>query len=238
MRSISPGRVARRAAVLAALTVVAGSGVARAQAPPAPGVPPATPPAATAPDERAAAQQFAFAAYRLRVAVLAEEKAIEDRIRAITAPALGDPRCDRVGAAAPGLTGILVLAVELVLDITPAYDPVRPALDTFLAELEQIPTADPALRSGRAGWRSEIQFIRQLQSTDDPCGKLEAWRRAKFDLAASPVNIEAFDDPGLNAAEGKLGAAARRMQALGVSAGAAHRFTGDGVFKGVPLSLV
>ena len=152
--------------------------------------------------------------------------------------ALADPRCDRVENAAPGLTAILVLAVELVLDITPAYDPVRPALDAFLAQIEQIPTADPALRSGRAGWRSEIQFIRQLQSSEDPCGKLQAWRRAKFAPEASPVNLDAFDDPGLNAAEGKIAKAARRMQELGVSAGTAHRFTGDGMFRDVPLSLV
>ena len=124
-----------------------------------------------------------------------------------------------------------------MLDITPAFDPVRTALDTFLAEIEQIPTHDPALRSGRAGWRSEIQFIRQLQSVSDPCAKLQAWQREHFAPSASPVNIDAVTDPGLDAAEGKITLAARRMRRLGVSAGAAARFTGDGMFRGVGLSL-
>ena len=227
MHSLVPGRVARRAAVLAALTIAAVAGTARAQAPPP----------ATAPSERAAARQFAFAAYRLRVKVVAQEQAIADRAVAVTLPALDDPRCDRAVDAAPGLAVFLVLGVVLALDLSPIYDPVRPALATFLAEIEQIPTADPALRRGRAGWRSEILFIRQLPSTEDPCGALEAWRRATFHLAASPVNLDALNDPGLNAAEDKITGAARRMRALGVGESAARRFTGDGMFKGVPLEL-
>ena len=67
-----------------------------------------------------------------------------------------------------------------------------------------------ALRSGRAGWRSEIRFIRQLQSSPDP---------------------------GLDAAEDNITIASRRMQTLGVSAGAARRFTGEGMFRGVGLGL-
>src|SRR4029079_1878209 len=106
--------------------------------------------------------------------------------------ALSDPRCDRAENAAPGFLAIEVLIVELVLDITPAYDPVRTALDasrahparaaldSFLAQSEAIPTNDRALRSGRAGWRSEIQFIRGLQSSPDPSGPLRAWRRKHF----------------------------------------------------------
>ena len=94
-----------------------------------------------------------------------------------------------------------------------------------------------ALRSGRAGWRSEIQFIRQLQSSPDPCGSLQAWQRKQFAPSASPVNLDAINDPGLNAAEDKITLAARRMQQLGVSAGTAQRFTGDRIFQGVALSL-
>jgi hypothetical protein len=213
---------------------VAVAGSARAQTTP----PPATPaPPQAAPSERAAAQQFAFAAYRLRVAVLAQKSAIEDKVLGITLGALSDPRCDRVENAAPGLVGIEVLLVELVLDITPAFDPVRTSLDTFLAQIEAIPTNDRALRSGRAGWRSEIQFIRQLQSSPDPCGSLQAWQRKQFAPSASPVNLDAINDPGLNAAEDKITLAARRMQQLGVSAGTAQRFTGDRIFQGVALSL-
>jgi hypothetical protein len=233
MRSVTAtGRA--RIAVLAALALTAiAAAPARAQTtPPAP-----APPAQAAPGERAAAQQLSFAAYRLRVAVLAQKAAIEDRVLGITLPALTDPRCDRVERAAPGLTGFEVLLVELVLDITPAYDPVRPALDTFLAQIEAIPTNDRLLKSGRAGWRSEIQFIRQLRSTNDPCGALQVWQKAKFAPEAAPVNVDALNDPGLDAAEDKITLASRRMHALGVSTGASARFTGDGMFDGLALAL-
>ena len=226
----------RRALVLAVALTAAANGTARAQTTPPP-APPAPAPAQAAPDERAAARELSFAAYRLRVAVLAQKQAVEDKLLGVTLGALSDPRCDRVENAAPGLLGIQVLLVELVLDITPAFDPVRTSLDTFLAEIEAIPTNDRALRSGRAGWRSEIQFIRQLQSSPDPCGSLQAWQRNHFAPSASPVNLDAVTDPGLNAAEDKITIASRRMQTLGVSAGAARRFTGDGMFRGVGLGL-
>lgn len=223
------GGVAAAAAVLLVVGPVTGTAA----------TPPAAPPAAQgqAPDERAAARELSFAAYRLRVAVLAQKSAIEDRLLGVTVPALTDPRCDRVEDAAPGLAGIEVLLVELILDVTPPYDPVRVPLDTFLAEIERIPIADRALRSGRAGWRSEIVFIRQLQSSPDPCGKLQAWRRADFAPSASPVNLDAALDPGLRAAEDKITIAARRMRTLGVSTGAARRFTGAGMFDGIGLEL-
>ena len=227
----------RRRALLLALALTAGvTGTAQAQTTP-PATPPAPAPAQAAPDERAAARELSFAAYRLRVAVLAQKQAVEDKLLGITLGALSDPRCDRAENAAPGFLAIEVLIVELVLDITPAYDPVRTALDAFLAQIEAIPTNDRALRSGRAGWRSEIQFIRGLQSSPDPCGSLQAWQRKHFAPSASPVNLDAVTDPGLNAAEDKITIAARRMRALGVSAGAARRFTGDGVFRGVGLAL-
>jgi hypothetical protein len=228
-------RQVRRVLLVALALTAAAGGTARAQT-----TPPATTPAPAAqaaPGERAAAREFSFAAYRLRVAVLAQKQAIEDKLLGLTLGALSDPRCDRVEKAAPGLVGIEVLLVELVLDITPAYDPVRTSLDAFLAQIEAVPTNDRALRSGRAGWRSEIQFIRQLQSSPDPCGSLQAWQRKHFAPSQSPVNLDAVGDEGLNAAEGKIKLAARRMRALGVSDGAAARFTGDGMFRGVGLSL-
>jgi len=231
VRPVRRRRRLLRAVLLALALTAAATGTAQAHTTP----PPAPAPTQAAPDERAAARELSFAAYRLRVAVLAQKQAVEDKLLGITLGALSDPRCDRVEKAAPGLLGIQVLLVELVLDITPAFDPVRTPLDTFLAQIEAIPTNDRALRSGRAGWRSEIQFIRQLQSSPDPCGSLQAWQRKHFAPSASPVNLDAVTDPGLNAAEDKITIASRRMQALGVSVGAARRFTGDGMFRGVGL---
>jgi hypothetical protein len=231
MRSVTltaAGRAVRRAALPALLLAVVAIPTASAQAPP-----PATP----APGERAAARELSFAAYRLRVAVLAQADAIDDKLFDVTFEALLDPRCERAEDAAPADRALEVLLVSILLALAPAYDPIRAPLDTFLAELERIPTSDPALRGGRAAWRTEIDLIRRLPSTPDPCAALQAWRRTGFAPGAAPIPADAVISPAALAAEGKLAVAARRMRELGVSAGAARRFTGKGVLRGVTLGL-
>jgi hypothetical protein len=99
--------------------------------------------------------------------------------------------------------------------------------------LLRIPTNDPALRGGRAGWRTVIDIIRRLPSTPDPCATLQAWRRTGFAPEKAPIPLDVLVNPAARAAEGKLAVAARRMGRLGVSAGAARRFTGKGMFAGV-----
>jgi hypothetical protein len=184
------------------------------------------------PSERAAAREFAFAAYRLRVAMLAQKAQVEaGAVRALRA--FGDPRCDRVVTASPQNRRVDVVLVAALIVIAPVYDPIRAPLDRYLAELERVPTADPALRSGRAGWRSEIDLVRRLPSIVDPCAALQAWQRAGYAPSAAPVNPAAIGNPGLAAADGKLGRAGRRMRELGVSAGAARRFTGATLFRGI-----
>jgi hypothetical protein len=230
-------RLLRRAAIVAAAAACAVPAAAHAQSPP-PSVPPTVPPAATAPlSARAAAQQMSFAAYRMRVKVLAQQDAIFDKVE-ISLAALGDDRCDRAVRGAPDDRALDVVLVALLLIVAPGYDPVRPALDTFLAELEAIPTTDPILRSGRAGWRSEVDVIRRLPSVPDPCATLQAWQRAGYASSASPIVVAAVVNGGIIAAEDKLARAARRMHDLGVSAGAALRFTGDGMFAGVPIDTL
>lgn len=216
------GRAVRRAALPAVL-------VALAVAPTAP---------AQAPDERAAAREFSFAAYRLRVALLAQRDAVEDRLLNVTLQALRDDRCDAADDAAPGGREIEVLLVDILLAFAPAYDPVRPALDTFLSELERIPTNDPALRGGRAGWRTEVDIIRRLPSTPDPCAALQAWQRTGFAPARAPIPIDAVTNPAAVAAGGKLAVAARRMRQLGAGASAAKRFRGREMFRGVGLPFL
>jgi len=225
MRAVPPAtlaRAVRRAALPAIL-------VALAVAPAAP---------AQAPDERAAAREMSFAAYRLRVAVLAQSDAIDAQVFGVTLDALADDRCDRADDAAPAGRELEVLLIDLLLAFAPAYDPIRPALDTFLAELERIPTNDPALRGGRAGWRTEIDIIRRLPSTPDPCAALQAWQRTGFAAAKAPIPVDVLVNPAAQAAEGKLAVAFRRMAQLGVSAGAARRFTGKRVFAGVGIGLL
>jgi hypothetical protein len=194
--------------------------------------------AQTAPGERAAAQQLSFAAYRLRVAVLAQSDAIDDKVLGVTLDALGDDRCDRADDAAPEGRELDVLLTDLLLAFAPGYDPIRPALDAFLAQLEQIPTNDPALKGGRAGWRTEIDIIRRLPSTPDPCAALQAWQRTGFAESKAPIPIDVLINPAAQAAEGKIAVAARRMRQLGVSAGAARRFTGKGMFRGVAVDFL
>lgn len=215
------------AALVAAAVGWAAPGVAQAQ----------SPPAVAPPSARAAAREMSFAAYRLRVKVLDQQDAIFAKLQ-ITLDALGDARCDRVVRLAPDDRALEVVLVTVLMIIAPAYDPVRPALDTFLAELEAIPIADPTLRSGRAAWRSEVDVIRRLPSVPDPCGTLEAWRRAGYAESASPIVVQAVVNPGVIAADGKLARAARRMRALGVRASAARRFTGARMFAGVPIDTL
>jgi hypothetical protein len=223
-------RLLRRAALVAAVLACAAPAAAHGQSPP-PSVPPVPGPPLSA---RAAAQEMSFAAYRLRVKVLAQQDAILAKLE-VSLAALDDDRCDQAVRAAPADRGLEVVLVALLLIVAPGYDPVRPGLDTFLAELEALPIADPILRSGRAAWRSEVDVIRRLPSVPDPCGTLQTWRRAGYAESASPIVVEAVVNPGILAADGKLALAARRMRALGVSAGAARRFTGDGMFADVPL---
>jgi hypothetical protein len=232
MRPVSRSAVARavRRAALPAI-VVASTAVAVAPAP-------AQAPPVAPPDERAAAREFSFAAYRLRVAVLAQDGAIDDTLVNVTLDALVDKRCDAVDEAAPSGRGFEVLLVDILLAFAPAYDPVRPALDRFLSELERIPTNDPALSGGRAGWRSEIDLIRRLPSTPDPCATLQAWQRAGFARSAAPIPVDALVSPGVLAAEGKVAVAARRMRQLGVSASAANRFKGKPMFQGVGIAFL
>ncbi len=170
--------------------------------------------------------------------MLAQSDAIDQKLIGVTLDAIADDRCDRADDAAPAGREIEVLLIDLLLAFAPAYDPIRPALDMFLAELERIPTNDPALRGGRAGWRTEIDIIRRLPSTPDPCATLQAWRRTGFAPAKAPIPLDVLVNPAARAAEGKLAVAARRMGQLGVSAGAARRFTGKGMFARVGVDLL
>ena len=73
-------------------------------------------------------------------------------------------------------------------------------------------------------------------ATTPPAQAAQGERAAarEFSFAAYRLRVAVL---GLTAAEDKITIAARRMRALGVIAGAARRFTGDGMFRGIGLSL-
>jgi hypothetical protein len=126
-----------------------------------------------------------------------------------------------------------VLAVAIVMVTLPVFNGLRAPLGQFVAELERVPTADPALRSGRASWRAVSQVFARLPVIPDFCGALEAWRRARFAPGAAPVSPSLLETHALDTVDRRLAAAAVRMRALGVAAGAARRFTGFNLLDGV-----
>jgi hypothetical protein len=217
------------AATALAATALAARAQAQAQAP-------LRRPPATVSDERAAAREFAVAAERLRVELVAAEPSMEARGQAALR-ALDDPRCDRAEAAAEGSRRIDVMSARAILGTGRAYDPARAPLERFLAEIDRIRTADRVLRGGRAGWRSAVLYLRTIPSVADPCGALDGWRRARFAASAAPVDLEAVRRRGRSASEDKVARAARRMRRLGVSTTAATRYTAAGMFRGILLDL-
>jgi hypothetical protein len=193
------------------------------------------PAAAQARDARAAAREFSFAAYRLRVAVKARLPEI-DRAASITrTPACrtalsgGTPAQQR--RHVDDLVGVLVDLLAGAM-----FAPVSEPLRTFQAELDRVPTTDPALRSGRAAWRDSVGLYLQVRPLpSDLCAQLGRWRTAGYAAAArpalQPAGVRRILD-GSGTVDAKLHLAAARMVALGVSQGQARRFAGDTLFDG------
>jgi hypothetical protein len=116
------------------------------------------------------------------------------------------------------------------------FAPVSEPLRTFQAELDRVPTTDPALRSGRAAWRESVGLYLQVRPLpSDLCAQLGRWRTAGYAAAArpalQPAGVRRILD-GSGTVDAKLHLAAARMVALGVSQGQARRFAGDTLFDG------
>jgi hypothetical protein len=191
--------------------------------------------AAQAPDERAAAREFSYAAYRLRVAVKARLPEIERAASITRSPACraalsgGTPAQQRKHV--DDLVGVLVDLLAGAM-----FAPVSEQLRSFQVELDRVPTADPALRSGRAAWRKSIALYVQVRPLpSDLCAQLGRWRTAGYAAGArpalQPTAVRRILD-GSGTVDAKLHIAASRMVALGVSQGQARRFAGDTVFDG------
>jgi hypothetical protein len=191
--------------------------------------------AAQAPDDGAAAREFAFAAYRLRVAIKARLPEIQQAAAITREPAcraaLRGATPDQQREHLDDLVGVLfdLLAGAMLA-------PVAGPLQTYQAELDSVPTADPLLRSGRAAWRKSVALYVQVRPLPaDLCARLRAWRRAGYAAGARPdLQPRAVRRilEGSGTVDAKLHIAAARMVALGITEGQARRFAGDTLFDG------
>jgi hypothetical protein len=192
--------------------------------------------AAQAPvDDRAAARELSFAAYRLRVAIKARMPQIDQAAAITRSPACraalrpASPEQERQHV--DDLVGVLVDLLAGAM-LAPAAEP----LATYQAELDRIPIADPTLRSGRAAWRASVALYAQVRPLPaDLCARLARWKREGY-MATSrpdlqPAAVRRILD-GSGTVDAKLHAAAARMVALGVPEGQARRFAGDTLFAG------
>jgi hypothetical protein len=195
--------------------------------------------AQTQPDERPAAREFAYAAYRLRVRIKAAEPAMKQATAGLDPQTCKSAISDAIPKeAGPGLS---LWITERNLGIR--LQPVAAAFGDFVRELDRVPTADPALVDGRNAWRYDAEFFAQLGPPPaNACEQLRDWRLAGFPAdgipAAQPPAVHqaflALGDAaliGIDRPEPRR--AARRLQALGVPAGQARRFTLERLFDGV-----
>jgi len=187
-------------------------------------------------DDRAAAREFAYAAYRLRVAIKARLPEIERAAALVRRPvcvaALRGAAAGQDRRRADELTGVLVDLLAGAM-----FAPVAEPLRAFAAELDAIPVADPELRSGRAAWRASVALYLQVRPLgDDVCARLRGWRQAGYAASArpdlQPPAVRRILDGSGRTVDAKLHIAAARMVALGVPDGQARRFAGDTLFAG------
>jgi hypothetical protein len=206
-------------------------------------------PAQAVPDERVAAREFAYAAYRLRV----EIRATESRARRATAmydvrecsSALGSPEdADLERLSFRALSGIGVVLSQL--DIADLYGHSGRLLPGFVAELDRVATADRVLIAGREAWRSTAELLRHARPLPrDACAQIRRWRLAGYPadgmpaLQPAPIRdalVEQWRQP--LSADSKPDRsperAAERMVKLGVGKGQARRFAGLTLFDGLP----
>lgn len=171
------------------------------------------------------AQRFADAALRMKIAVNAQKAEVSRRLEELDLF-----RCVRAVENAPERVSDRVFTIIGVAFLQPMLDVATPALHQLVRDLDAIPTRDPILRSGRAAWRASIAGLARWPRVDAPCDALERWRDAKWRASAAPkFSLRALERliEESEADSQKLRRAARRLRELGVSRGAAERFTGD-----------
>ena len=204
--------------------------------------------AQTQPDERAAAREFAYAAYRLRMKIKASEPAIKQVAKDLDTPAcetaLGDDADNLPKRAEPGVSALLI-----ELELGASFAPVKGAYEQFLVELDRVPTADRSLIDGRNVWRTSVEAISQTGPVPaDLCEQLRRWRLAGYPADATPAAqpqaihrwllAEATAKTEQSRGRPETRRAAKRMIELGVTAGQARRFTGEALYDGIDNGLI
>lgn len=164
------------------------------------------------PDERAAAQAFADAAGRFTDAIEAPSTALFGFFDHPLRRAPGCPRIAKKRREGAFILALYTRTLEFARDI-------KPALRTFRSDLANVPTADPALISGRAAWRSTGRSVEAAPEPGDLCAELAAWRRAGYPESTLRAVVRKFEH--LGESEGasvsrKQEAAVDRMIELGV----------------------
>lgn len=112
-----------------------------------------------------------------------------------------------------------------------AADAYKPALMAFRTDLANAQTRDPALLSGRAAWRQAGRHVAAVPPASDVCAELRAWRSAGYPrrtVVRAFREVRIFLDVASREFERKVGAASRRLQALGIPAEEAVRFAEPG----------
>jgi hypothetical protein len=173
------------------------------------------------PDERAAAQAFADAAGRFTDAIEAPSKTYFEWLDHPLRRAPGCPRIAKKHRVGAFVLTIYTHTLEWVRDI-------KPPLRALRSELANVPTADPALISGRAAWRSTGRSVESAPEPGDLCAELRSWRRAGYPRSTVREVTRRFDrlgDSEGGSVSRKQDAAVDRMVELGVPRAEAELFS-------------
>ena len=119
----------------------------------------------------------------------------------------------------------------------PYVEATLPVARQVVADMDAVPTRDPALRSGRAAWRRGVRLFASFPPpVERPCEALARWRDAGFSAAAAPIPradalrfwklLARTDDER----DRRYGKAVRRLRQLGLSPRRARRFDGRRIF--------
>ena len=193
-------------------------------------------PASAAPRTKAA-QAFSDAALHGAVALKRQAPEIQRQIDALQPKLCGEV----VRQAVKQKRGLRrALSFTMIGLFAPLIDALHVAAAQTAAELDAVPTRDPALVAGRDAWGEVTALMLRYPHPDRPCERLRDWRDSGWSRELRPPLFEeeliALDEPS-DRIERRLKRAARRLRQLGVSPGAAERFTGEPWGEGLDLDL-